>query len=482
MKKRIGLYLYLSSLLLALTLVISCASSDDTEIRPITPPADSSPQSSTSLSATELVAVDEFVTQQQAIDLEWDQFHKDFDRWRAALNLCGETAIQDSLRDFAVSFNLVTEQARDLPRASATRGFADTIIEAAESEEAAFRQLYDRWQPNSPSLFEMIEQQRTESARAQRKVQDLVMDLQEKLEKVTDPGGLQSIEELSFALEPVSDAWDEFHDDYTSLLQEAAGLDNQAVLARLNRLIEKLNSVLQSIDGLPTTYATENMVEALQGAAEAEQTALANTHNAVTQAIMASSEMGDEPATPGTAASGQTVAPLLKALETAIKDSRAALKEADLTIEDALKEVDLTIEDALDGSATQDLQDVQEFADKYQVLLSDWGAFHEQYNNWRRTEGGCNRTEVLEALGQFNIRMTEISRQVRDLPQSGYLLPMYNLLVEAAEREEGAIRALRNSWQPFTVDAFIAAERERDNADRLRREASIALDELRNRS
>ena len=128
------------------------------------------------------------------------------------------------------------------------------------------------------------------------------------------------------------------------------------------------------------------------------------------------------------------------------------------------------------------MQDLQEFADKFEIVLPAWAAFHEQYNDWRRTEGGCNRAEVLQALGQFNLRMTEISRQVRDLPQSGYLLPMYNFLVEAAERERGTIRALRNSWRPFTVDAFIAAERERDNADRLRREASIALEELLSRS
>ena len=67
---------------------------------------------------------------------------------------------------------------------------------------------------------------------------------------------------------------------------------------------------------------------------------------------------------------------------------------------------------------------------------------------------------------------------VRDLPKSGYLLPMYNLLVEAAEREEGAIRTLRNSWQPFTADAFIAVERERDEVNSLRREAGLALQEL----
>ena len=113
--------------------------------------------------------------------------------------------------------------------------------------------------------------------------------------------------------------------------------------------------------------------------------------------------------------------------------------------------------------------------------MAQWDAFHERYNEWRRTEGGCDRSEVLQAIGKFNILIGELVRQGRDLPQSGYLLPIYNLLVEAVEREEGAVRALRNSWQPFTVDAFIAVDRERDNANRLRREANIALEELRNR-
>ena len=471
MNKRTGLFLYLPSLFLALILVTACTSTVDTESTAVTLPTDSPPQAPKTLSASELAAMDEFVIREQAIGVDWDLFHSDFDQWRATLTACDENAVQEALRGFVVRFNSVTEQARDLPRAAATREFAETLIEAAESEEAAFRQLHERWQPNSPSLFEVIEQKRTEAARAQRNVQDLVMDLQEELDEATDPERLQAIEEFSLALKPVSDAWDELHDEYTKLLQETASLDNLTVLGRLDGLIEQLSSILDSIDGLPTVDATEDMVEALREAAEAEQTALANTHNAVIQEVTADSEEGDEPAAPGTEDFEERAAPFHDALEQAIKDSRTALGE-----------VELTIENALDGSAEEDLQDLQEFAGKFEIVLAAWDAFHEQYNNWRSTEGGCDRTDVLQALGQFNIRMTEISRQVRDLPQSGYLLPMYNLLVEAAEREEGAIRALRNSWQPFTVDAFIAAERERDNADRLRREASIALEELQSRS
>ena len=89
---------------------------------------------------------------------------------------------------------------------------------------------------------------------------------------------------------------------------------------------------------------------------------------------------------------------------------------------------------------------------------------------------------MLQSLDQFNLRIGELGRKVRDLPQSSYLLPMYTLLVEATEREEGAIRTLRNSWRPFTVDAFKAVDQERVNANRLRRQAGIGLQELRDRS
>ena len=150
-------------------------------------------------------------------------------------------------------------------------------------------------------------------------------------------------------------------------------------------------------------------------------------------------------------------------------------------VETTLKEIGRTIHESLDRSAVDDLEEIQVFLGDYRGLVAEWDAFHEGYNEWRRTEGGCDRSAVLQSLGQFNTRISELGRRVRDLPQSGYLLPIYNLLVEAAEREEGAVRALRNAWQPFTVDAFIAVDRERDNANRLRREANIALQELRDR-
>ena len=52
------------------------------------------------------------------------------------------------------------------------------------------------------------------------------------------------------------------------------------------------------------------------------------------------------------------------------------------------------------------------------------------------------------------------------------------LLVEAAEGEEEALRVLRNTWRPFASDAYKALDRQRADAGRLRRQASVGVQEL----
>ncbi len=468
MKARFGSCHLLPALLLMLVLLLACGKTDGPATVPATLPPDSTPQSVRPLSASDLRAVAEFVERQQTVGQEWDQFHQEFDQWRAGLASCHRSAVQEALQDFAVGFNTVTERARGLPRASFDGELADMLIAAAEAEEAAFRQLRDRWQPNSPSLFETVEQQRSKAARAQKEVEDLAMALQEKLEKASDPEELLAMEEFDAAFDLVRNDWDKFHDDYAGLSQEAGSMDNAEVLLRLEQLMRQLGAVLEAVDRLPAAPAAEDSIEMLQDAAEAELRALANVYETLDLVVM--EDAAEKPDAPGEDESGQPVGPLLETMNSTIED-----------VEATLREVRRTTREFLDGHALADLEEVQEFVGEYERLLADWDAFHQRYNDWRSAEGGCDRTEVFQSLGQFNVRMGELGRQVRDLPQSSYLLPIYNLLVEAVEREEGAIRALRNSWQPFTVDPFIAVERERDNASRLRREANIALQELRNR-
>ena len=555
--------------LLLLASLAACGGPGNTP--PVTSPPDAPPdQGARPLSASDRMAMDEFAKQQQAIDEEWDQLHKELDLWRAGLTPCHRSSAEEALQDFAVSFNGVTEQARDLPRASTTRELADILIAAAEAEEAAFHQLRDRWQPNTVSLFEQVEEQRSNAARAQKEAEDLAMELQEKYKKIGEfsdafdvikndwnkfhddyaqlrkeagdldsaavltrleqliarfdavveavsglppadstetlieilqetaeaelvalldvsdallprdfpiPAELQEkyekMGEFSDALRVIKNDWNKFHDDYAQLQKEASGLDNAAVLARLEQLIAQFSAVVEAVLALPSSDATESMIKMLQEAAEAELAALLRVNDAVNDALLSqdltipdvpslSPDSGIPPPPtqpfPGPVSGGNT-GPLLGRMGAVIEESEAVLKEVSRTIktlvvdtiikesEAVLREVSRAIKTLADDSPVEHLADIQDFNDDYRSLLVEWDAFHQGYNRWRETEGGCDRTEVLRSLDQFNLRTGELGRRVRDLPQSSYLLPMYTLLVEAAEREEGAIRALINSLE-----------------------------------
>ena len=456
--------LLFGSLLLAS--LVACSETTDTQPATVSP--DSPPgQTTEPLSASDRMAVDEFAGQWQTIDQEWDQLHQDLDRWRAGLTSCDRSSVHEALQGFAAGFTDVTEQARDLPRTTVTREIADILIAAAEEEEAAFRQLRDRWQPAHLSLFELVEQRRSDAARAQRNVEDMALELQEQLEAAADPEQREALEEFSDALDVVKNDWNRFHDDYAELQKDADRMDAAAVLAQLQPLIAQFEAVVEAVSGLPSSGPAGSMVEMLQEAAEAESKALVAVHNGLLESLTAPPEGPN----PGTSPHPTGTGSPLDEMDAIFEESEALLEQ-----------VSRTTKVLIDDDPEEKLAEVKNFDDHYRSLLVKWDAFHLRYGDWRKTDGGCDRTEVLQSLDRFNLRMGELGREVRRLPQSSYLLPMYTLLVKAVEREEGAIRALRNSWRPFTVDAFKAVDQERVNTNRLRRQADIGLQGLRNRS
>ena len=88
---------------------------------------------------------------------------------------------------------------------------------------------------------------------------------------------------------------------------------------------------------------------------------------------------------------------------------------------------------------------------------------------------------MLESLSEFSAGIDAVGAGVRSLPQSGYLQPVHRVLVEAIEGEEEAFRSLRDTWQPFTLDALRAVDRARTMSDTRRGAADIIIVELENR-
>lgn len=483
----------LLSLVLAALALAGCSPPADPEPA-ATPPPDAPPAArAPALSAEAQAALDDFVNQQQTIDAEWGRIHADFDQWRAGLTACHPGARHEALNEFAVAFNAVTKPARDITRAQSTRELADLLITAAEGEAAALRQLRDHWQPGNVALFEQVEQRRAQAYRAQKNAQDQAIALEAMFADGSDSAAAQ---EFAQAFEAVTTDWQQIHDGYAALRQEAESAGAAAVYAELERLAASLTLVVDALAELTPPDGAASEIAQLRDAAKAELEAFAAARETAPEATasegkaaeeMASEQPASEQAPAADAASAETAAdtdtatdapalPDFDAIDAVVQKSADALQAAG----DAVSRI--AAEDTIpDIDPEQGRAELQVFNDEYRSLLKAWDDFHDRYDQWRSNEGGCDRSEVAQSLEQFRLRIGALGRDVRDLPQSGYLRPMYTLLVDAVAAEENAFRTLTLSWQPFTVDPFQAVAAARVNADGLRREAARALQELRER-
>ena len=480
-------YPWLGALMLALGLWSLAACAQPAAAPPVETTAEPPPVvAPATLSAEMLAAVDEFVSQRAALDEEWGRIRVEFDEWSAGLTACRPSSMHQALNGFAIEFNGVTERARNLTRTRTTGELADMLIAAAEEEEAAYRQLRDRWQPNNVTLFEAVETQRTEAARAHAQAADRAIELRETFEDSPDA---ETVEEFSLALDKVKDDWQDLHDEYTELREEAESIEVPDVLDGLDELVQQLNAVIDGLDDLPHLAGTENTVDELFSAAKAERKELriaAKPKTTKTTATISSSgsrasyageeEEGDEENDDENSDTGRVeVEETLELPDFAQAD--ASVEES----ETALKQAARTLRSIADVNVEKSLGELGTFNSEHRPLRDAWDDFHHAYNDWLESEGGCNRADVISELDRFNLRMTTLSRDVRALPQTGFLLPMYTLMVDAATREETAMRTLRYTWQPFTVDAFKGLHEQRIVTDGLRRETAIGLEEMRSR-
>ena len=533
MKARFCSRLFLPGILLLLVLLLACQQSGATPTPQPASPLASAAQVSKPLTAGEREAIANFSNRYAALQLDWGDLRLDFDAWRAGLTECHPSAAQESLRDFAASFKIITEAARNLPRTTSAKELADLIIPAVETEETAFRTLRDRWQPGNASFFEAVEQRRTEAAGARKALADRSLELQEEFEEGPTADEVAEAEWFSEVFADIEDTWEEYHDDYRQLRNREEKQEIDMVISDYNALSEQLAAVVDSVATLESTEIIEDLIETLQDAVDDEYDALTELTAALEEGIadpappsagmveqeVAPAAMARRPppaAAPAQAAGegagqappegeGSGQAPGTGAGPGQVPGASQAAVPANLPpttstmqgngsetgsifhdeLDDAyqasivaLEEVSQGIEGIVEDKSAEYLVDVMDFDRAYESLLTAWESFHEDYDTWRETDGGCDRVSTLADLDDFSASATALAARVRDLPRNGYLLPVYTLLVDAGEQEASSMRALYNSWRPFAIDAFAAVDQERTSTDRLRQKAITSLGEL----
>ena len=136
----------------------------------------------------------------------------------------------------------------------------------------------------------------------------------------------------------------------------------------------------------------------------------------------------------------------------------------------------------IEGVSEEDKKALAEFTRAFAALMDDWDDFHQDFDQWVRTEGDCDRAEAINDLNRFNQGFSALTAQVRNLSQAAYLRPSSDLLSEAVEREGAALRSLASTWAPYESDVYRGLDAERANASELRRLADRRTQEVMERN
>ena len=135
-----------------------------------------------------------------------------------------------------------------------------------------------------------------------------------------------------------------------------------------------------------------------------------------------------------------------------------------------------------EGFNESDRQALAEFVTAFDSLMEAWYEFHTHFDEWVRSEGGCDRAEALAALSDHSQRFSVLGNRANALSQVSYLRPSSDLMAEAADREGAALRSLTSTWAPYESDVYRNVDEERANAQSLRRLAVRRVQELMERN
>ena len=473
-------------------------------------------------------AVQEFSLGINAVNREWDDLRADYDKWRSGLAQCEPVALQGAIGEFTGRFAAISQSARNLGRSSATRELADRAILAADIEERALLSLGENWSQSdshgsaggaggggagmssgltSPSaeaeddekaglspasgqasrssqaaLFGQVYDARVEAALELQTVSDAIADWEQR----TSKSGKMRLEDFDRALRKLNHEWDHFHEAYDASRAKSVDLSDRLVLAELNSLVIDFSLVVQAARDLPAYGETAAVASLMAQIAEAEDLALrvlrASVQTKVAEAAQAAQELEEaeaekDPPSPlsltsaktGTTGGGSATA----------GPSPFEVFETELVIANAGRREALQFMAGLTGSLSEaQVEAFAEFKKQFQSLMMEWDDFHRDYDEWRASEGGCDREEAIGGLAGLGVRYNELSSMTVSLPSVSVLRPIGELTVEATSREASAMKNLRDNWRPFDSGVYLPFRQARTDADRMRRQVALGLQGL----
>mgnify|MGYP001560485431 CR=1 FL=1 len=418
-----------------------------TSVQPVSPPINAQP---VPVNRDKPVII-EFTKAFNTLNKDWEGYRRSYGDWRQKV-ACAEPAMTESLGKFVSSFQKIKRTVNDLPQTTLVRSVSERLAEAAEREEAALIDLRTNWKPGDEAAFQKYEAGRLAADRVRRQAEQTLSTLMLS----TQAENIDAIDKYRRGRSAIEVDWDALQKDYDSWRQslpkdsKATSADKEkTAMDTLQKLATNAQGILNRVYTLTSPALIRRPTDLLVEAAEREEAAL--------RKLKATWKPGDE-------------------------DSLATYERERLAINklrrDSAVEVGGITEASLQGNKSL----LQQFSTSYGQAGKSWDDFHSQYDEWRNKGGDCDRNTIRQQLSDRLDTFHILAQRVNALPQPAIVRPLAELMTQAAEREEAALRQLRDNWKPYDSSYYQNYEKEWVAIDRLRRQAAAGLTDMMQKS
>ena len=300
-----------------------------------------------------------------------------------------------------------------------------------------------------------------------------------------DDASLNTIASLASSMETLNSNWDQFHRDYDAFRAERIELVDEDAAIRLGELLTKFGSIVDQVQGLPSTVLTQEIADRLADGAEGEQLllrrllssiggdgSLTETVPVLPEGPVITEADNDEASSNGNGEVDSATLALDGATIFDVFDTHIA------NVNRLRRDLRKELADARASLTEAGQQSLSIFVAQSGDLEREWDDFHDAYDEWRRTNGGCDQGQALEALGRLAKDFNQTVRDIRALSSSPLVRGMGEILLRAAEREQAAVLSLRETWRSLDTSALGRYTADRSFAETLRRQTALDLQDL----
>lgn len=419
---------------------------------------------------------------------QWDSFHQGMDQWREGLAACVPSSVESALDSFTGSAIGITQTARGLGRLLGLETMAARLTVAAEKEAAAFETLSNNWTPDvglsgSSDLFQSLALARSAADIERGVVARSLLAMQNS----TDEATRNLIEVFSSQMATLDQDWDAFHRNYDAFRTDQLKVDDEEDTGPnpIGGLLSQFGLIVDRVRTLPDTDVTREIAQRLAGAADGEQLLLRRILGSIggngsltesvavlPQDLVITETVNGDGSINGNGEADASSLTLSGATIFDVFDTQISLVNA---LRRALRN---DLDDARISLGEAGQERLSKLSAQTRALGREWDDFHDSYDEWRRTNGGCDQGQALDALGQLAADFGQTVRDIGALPSGPLVRGMGETLLQAAEREQAAVQSLRETWRSLDTSAIGRYSADRSFSDTLRRKTALDLQDL----